>query len=68
MIENAFAKIEKWFDKNGIIFDPDKFELIHFLCKKCIFYLNIRLIPLILPRYNISKQVVKLIEKKTFMR
>ena len=34
MIESAFAKVEKWANKNGMIFDPDKFEAIHFSQKK----------------------------------
>lgn len=64
MIENAFAKVEKQANKNGIIFDPNKFKAIHFLCKKAFSNPDIKLPPFILPRYNIPEQVVKPVKKK----
>ena len=34
MIESAFTKVEKWANKNGMIFDSNKFETIYFSQKK----------------------------------
>lgn len=34
MIKNIIAKIDKWANKKGMIFDLENFEAIHFLKKK----------------------------------
>lgn len=68
MIESAFAKVEKWPDENGMIFDPDKFEAIHFSRRKAFPNPEIRLPPLILPRHNIPERVVRPVGKKASMR
>lgn len=68
MIESAFAKVEKWADENGMIFDPDKFEAIHFSRKKAFSNPDIRLPPLISPRHNIPERVVRPVGKKASMR
>ncbi len=45
MIESAFAKVEKWSEEHGMIFDPDKFEAIHFSRKKAFSNPDIKLPP-----------------------
>lgn len=62
-----FAKIEKWANKNGIIFNPETFEVIQFFNKKVFLYPNIKILLFIFARHNILKQVIKLIEKKILM-
>lgn len=47
-----------------MIFNLNKFQAIHFSYKKAFSNLDIGLPFFILPRYNISKQIVKSVEKK----
>ena len=68
IIESAFAKVEKWADENGMVFDPDKFEAIHFSRKKAFPNPDIKLPPLISPRHNIPERVVRPVGEKTSMR
>ncbi len=68
MIESAFAKIEKWAEENGMIFDPNKFEAIHFPRKKTFPNPDIKLPPLVSPRHNMPERVVRLVRKKSSMR
>lgn len=47
-----------------MIFNPDKFKAIDFLCKKVFSNLDIRFSSFILPKHNIPKQVIRPVEKK----
>lgn len=68
MIESAFAKVKKGADENGMIFDPYKFEAIHFSRRNAFSNQEIRLPPLISPRHNIPERVVRPVGKKASMR
>lgn len=57
MIKSVFAKVEKWADKNGIIFDSHKFEAIYFSQKEVFSNLDIKLLPFLLLRYNIPNKL-----------
>ncbi len=51
-----------------MIFDPDKFEAIHFSRKKTFPNPDMKLAPLVSPRHNIPERVVRQVGKKTLMR
>ncbi len=58
MIESAFAKVEKWTEENVMIFDPDKFEAIHFSRTKAFPNPDIKLPPFVSPKHNIPERVI----------
>lgn len=64
MIENFFSKVEKQASKNGMIFDFGKFEAIYFIIQKYFYGLNIKLLSLLLQKYNICKRFVRLVKRK----
>lgn len=68
IVKSAFAKVKKWTDENGMIFNPEKFEAIHFSRQKTFPNSEIRLPPFILLKHNIPEQVVRPVERKASMR
>lgn len=68
LIQEAFEKVEQWAHQNGMIFDPDKFEAIHFSRKKSFPNPDI-----LLPVHPLSstlkaRQIVKPVLKTAAMR
>lgn len=65
IIQSAFGKVEKWADENGMVFNLDKFEAIHFSRKRN--YPNPKII---LPSldHTIPQRIIKPLGKSTSMK
>ncbi len=67
-IQAAFALVEEWAHKNGMIFDPGKFEAIHFSRKRCFPDKEIGLPPAPQTENGTGTRIIKPIEKNSSMR
>lgn len=63
-----FALVEEWAHKNGMIFDPGKFEAIHFSQKCCFPNPEIVLPPAPQTENGTGTRIIKPIEKNSSMR
>ena len=67
-IAAAFQKVEQWAFDNGMSFDPNKFEAIHFSRKQNFDNVNIQLPPSPDAPYNAEPRIVKPTPKYSAMR
>ncbi len=67
-IATAFQKVEQWAFDNGMSFDPNKFEAIHFSRKRNFNNASIQLPPSPDASYNAEPRIVKPTPKHSAMR
>ena len=67
-IAAAFQKVKQWAFDNGMSFDPNQFEAIHFSRKRNFDNINIELPPSPDAPYNAEPQIVKPMPKYSAMR
>ena len=67
-IAATFQKVEQWAFDNGMSFDPNKFEAIHFFRKQNFDNVNIQLPPSPDAPYNAEPWIVKPTPKYSAMR
>ena len=68
IIQVAFGKVEKWADENGMVFDLDKFEAMHFSRKRNYPNPEIILPAYVVPDHAIPQGVIKPLGKSTSMK